>query len=73
ILIDYANESARRGFPFSQRRISEHAEMILNAHLHGDESDADFIHVGTCWAQRFTTRYRDEMKPYWSHSLDHSR
>ncbi|KAF5377981.1 hypothetical protein D9615_006719 [Tricholomella constricta] len=68
VLIDYALEMAGRNFPFSRRRLKEHADEIIRAKLGGN-----FASVGENWIDRFTTKHHDRLKPCWSSSLDDSR
>lgn len=68
IMVNYAINQARRGFPPNQTRLHEHANEILTARL-----GPDFPGVGNNWVDRFLVRHDKELKGYWSHSLDHSR
>lgn len=68
VLIDYALEIGARGWPFSRRRLGEHADEVIGAKL-GDA----FKGVGLNWVDRFVTKHHDRLKPCWSSPLDHSR
>ncbi|KIY50641.1 hypothetical protein FISHEDRAFT_12619, partial [Fistulina hepatica ATCC 64428] len=71
MIIEYAEETSRRGFPLSQHHIREHANAILHARL-GDELSKK-AEVGMNWVKRFVSKHSQRLKAFWSHPLDHSR
>ena len=70
VIVEYALEVARRGFPLSPKRLREHAEKILWARL-GDSLCQGGL--GKNWATRFITKHHERIGMYWSSSLDSSR
>lgn len=68
LVVAYAIELARRGFPLSHRRLREHVSDICSAR-HGDK----FTELGKKWSQRFIEDNRKDLHMCWSHPLDHSR
>jgi len=70
VILEYALEMARRGFPLSPKRLREHAENILRGRL-GDAFCEDGL--GKNWATRFITKHHERIGMYWSLSLDSSR
>jgi hypothetical protein len=68
VLITYALNLADQGWPLSEKRLKEHAASILQARL-GD----GFKGMGKNWAARFIEKHADQLKSYWSRSLDKSR
>ena len=70
IVVNFAIETARRSFPLSPKRLREHAEQILTAHL-GKKFPKTGL--GKNWATRFITKHHDRLGMYWSSAMDSSR
>ncbi|KAH9991943.1 hypothetical protein BJV74DRAFT_771898 [Russula compacta] len=62
--------SANQGFPPNHCRIKEHVDEILQSHL-GDAFPESG--VGKDWTKHFISDHNDQIRPYWSKGLDHSR
>ncbi|KAH9079561.1 hypothetical protein EDB83DRAFT_2198848, partial [Lactarius deliciosus] len=58
IIVQFVIESARRGFPLSPKRLREHTEYILRAHL-GDKFPEDGL--GKNWPTQFITKHHDRI------------
>ena len=63
-IVNYLQQTARRGFPDTQRRCIRHANDILIA-----RSGNKNARVGIRWLGRFLHRHHDEIRCYWSTSL----
>jgi hypothetical protein len=61
IVVNYAIEIACHGFPLSPKRLQEHAEHILTAHL-----GKEFLKtgLGQNWATHFITKHHDRLGTY---------
>lgn len=68
VIIDYANQMARVGWPLSRRRIQEHAHLILEARL-----GTEWPGFGKNWIDRFISKHSTRLKGSWSHALDTAR
>ena len=64
LIVDYLQETARRGFPDTQKRCIFRANEILR--MRSGNRDAK---VGSCWLRRFLQRHHDKIRSYWSTSL----
>ena len=64
LIVDYLQETARQGFPDTQKRCVRHANDILIAR--SGNKDAQ---VGIRWLGRFLHRHHDKIQFYWSTSL----
>lgn len=69
-IVTFAIETARRGFPLTNRHLKEYADAICQAR-YGQDFPEDG--VGKQWTHGFLLRAHDKLSGYWSHSLDHSR
>jgi len=67
-IIDYANQMGREGWPFSRRRILEHANEICFARY-----GSTFEGLGHNWVDRFILKHRDRLRGSWSRPLDKIR
>jgi hypothetical protein len=65
VLVDFALESADRGFPLSHNNLYKAANDILTSCL-GDEHDS----LGHNWVNNFLNRHHDELQTHWSKPLD---
>jgi len=63
-LVEYLQETARRGFPDTRKRCIRHANEILCQRL-GNPKAA----VGKRWLDHFLLRHHDQLRCYWSTSL----
>ena len=64
LLVDYLQETARRGFPDTLKRATRRANEILR--MRSGNPDAT---VGQHWLDRFMDRHHDELRCYWSTTL----
>jgi hypothetical protein len=67
-IINYANQMANESWPFSRRRILEHANEICFGRY-----GTNFDGLGHNWVDRFTLKHRDRLKSSWSRPLDKIR
>ncbi|RXW17484.1 hypothetical protein EST38_g8369 [Candolleomyces aberdarensis] len=67
-LVKFALACADQGFPWDVSRLEEYANDVCLA-KYGD----DFPGLGQNWGDRFVGRHQGELKPCWSHALDHQR
>ncbi|KAH9960745.1 hypothetical protein BJV74DRAFT_787919, partial [Russula compacta] len=58
------------GFPPDHCQIKEHIDEILQSHLGDEFSESG---VGKDWTKHFISDHNDQIRPYWSKGLDHSR
>ncbi|GBE84500.1 Pogo transposable element with KRAB domain [Sparassis crispa] len=70
LVLQYIIELGNRGFPLSHRRLKEHVDEILQAHL-GDTFLAKG--VGKNWTHRFIQRHSDQIKASWASPLEEKR
>ena len=70
MVVEFTIETALRGFPVSHRRLKEHVDAICRGKLGERFPESG---VGKEWTHRFVERHSDRLRPYWTHSLDHSR
>lgn len=68
VLVDFAKESADRGFPLHHSALEIYANAILHV-KHGDEYEP----LGGQWIYRFLDRHREELQTHWSRPLDTQR
>jgi len=64
LLVDYLQETARRGFPDTFKRATNCANEILRMRS-GDPSAT----VGKLWLNRFMKRHHEDLRFYWSTTL----
>lgn len=70
VVVDFAIDTAVRGFPLNHRRLKEHVDEVCQAKL----GDTFLVgRVGKEWTQWFLDRHFQRLKPYWSRALDHAR
>lgn len=70
VIVDFAIDTALRGFPLSHGRLKEHVDEICRAKLHTEFPEGG---VGQEWTHRFVRRHSKKLHPYWAHALDNSR
>ena len=63
-IVNYLQETVRRGFPDTQRRCIRHANEILTA-----RSGNKGARVGIHWLSCFLHRHHDKLRCYWSTTL----
>lgn len=68
VVLQYTVNLANKGWPFSQRCLEEHADLITGAR-HGPA----FKGVGKNWVHWFQQKHSDRLQAYWSNPLDTSR
>src|ERR1700692_209863 len=68
VLVDFALESADRGFPLTHANLYKAADDILTSRL-GDEH----VSLGHNWVDVFLNRHREELQTHWSKPLDTQR
>jgi len=64
LLVDYLQETARRGFPDTFKRATNRANEILR--MRSGDPDAA---VGKQWLNRFMKRHHEKLRFYWSTTL----
>ncbi|KIO25458.1 hypothetical protein M407DRAFT_8361 [Tulasnella calospora MUT 4182] len=67
ILLNFAEDQAKRGFPLSHRKLKERANAILQL-----RKGPNFT-VGTAWVSRWLETHSDTISVYWSRGLDRAR
>ena len=67
IVLGFMEETAKRGFPLSHRRLREHTNSIIRAR------DPSFQGVGENWTDRFILYHSERVKTIWSSSLEGAR
>ncbi|RPD80572.1 DDE-domain-containing protein, partial [Lentinus tigrinus ALCF2SS1-7] len=70
VVVEFAIETAIRGFPLNHCRLKEHVNSICHAKL-GERFPQ--TGVGVQWTYRFVERHWERLRPYWAHALDNSR
>lgn len=70
IVVEFLNEMAARGFPYSHRRTKEIVDMIARARLGTEFPETG---VGMNWTHRFTKRHADRIKVSRSRPLEDKR
>jgi hypothetical protein len=68
VIVQFALESADRGFPISLRNLEQYANLVRKAWL-GPNCEP----VGESWAGRFLDRHRDTLQTHWSRPLNTQR
>ncbi len=69
LVINFALESAERGFPLTPRSLEEHVNTIARAR-HADFPEGG---VGENWTDRFIARHHDRLHVYLSRKIDSKR
>ena len=69
-VVKYTIECADCNFPFSHQRIKEHVNEIASTHWGNTFPKGG---VGKQWTYCFVSNHHEELKAYWSHSLDSAR
>ena len=69
-VIEFAVDTAQRGFPLNYARLKEHVDAICKARL-GNKFPKDG--VGKEWTYRFVQRHSSRLQQYWSRPLDHAQ
>ncbi|KAG8712307.1 hypothetical protein FRC09_020010 [Ceratobasidium sp. 395] len=64
LICSAAIETAKRGFPFSHKRLEEHINQVIRKRL------PSFRGVGLCFTQRFVDAHHDKLSTYSSRSLE---
>ena len=64
-IINYTNEMANEGWPFSRKRIEEHVNEVIMAC-----QGPDFEGVGHNWTDRFILKHKGRLSGSWSRPLD---
>lgn len=70
VVVDFAIDTALRGFPLNHQRLKERVDEICQAKLGNKFPESG---VGKEWTQRFVDRHSQRLKPYWSRALDKAR
>lgn len=71
VIVKYLQQQAAVGFPCTHRTILEVANSILRARHERERTK--FQALGKNWSARFVMRHHDEIKTYWSKSLQGTR
>jgi len=70
ILIDFINEMAGCGFPYSHKHVKEAVDMVVSARW-GDRFPV--MGVGVNWTYQFAKKHADQLKVSWARSLEDKR
>ena len=70
LVIDFAVETAARGFPLSHQWLREHVNAILHARLGSRFPPGG---VGRRWTDRFVERHSARLSMYWAKPLDNAQ
>src|SRR4051812_11334932 len=69
VIVDFSAEIAKRGWPFSHRRLKEHVNLLCRAR----HKDFPAAGVGKNWTSRFVLRHSDQLKMTDSAPLEDKR